>query len=193
MTDQASPTPPNVPPPPVPPAEEPQEDETPTRFRLVTVFLVVLIIGVAAYLDQFTSVDLRLINYRLSPDDLGRQVTYVNISPLSDVTASAGDSVSTRIEATIYTKIGHKPVQAAGRLDLALKDASGNVLGSWRDIKLPPQGSNVEWGGFPLGGWQVSLRLRRLPASPKAFLDATYTNPANRQFTARAPVEVSAR
>jgi hypothetical protein len=193
MTDQPQPTPPIVPAPPAPPVEGPQEEETPSRFRLVTAFLVVLIVGVVAYLDQFTPVDLRLINFRLSPDELGRQVTYVNISPLSDVTASAGDSVSTKVETTIYTKIGHKPVQAAGRLDLALKDASGNVLESWRDIKLPPQGSDVEWGGFPLGGWQVNLRLRRLPASPKAYLDATYTNPANKQFTARAPVEVTAR
>ena len=195
MADQTPPTPPNAPLPPAPPAQDqPPEVEKPARFRLVTVFLVVLVIAAVAYLDQFTSVDLRLINYRMTPDELGRQVTYVNISPLTDVTASAGDSLSTKLDTTIYTKIGHKPVQAAGSLDLALKDANGNVLESWRDIKLPPQGSDVEWAGFPLGGWRVSLTLHRLPATPVAFLEATYTNPANKHFPAPlAPVQVSAR
>ena len=189
MTDPFSPSSPS---PPV--QDQTPEMEKPSRFRLVTFVLVALIGGALVYIDQRTSLDLRLINYRLSPEDLGRQVTYVNISPLSDLTAFAGDAGTTRLETTVYTKIGHKAVKAAGRLDLTLKDANGTVIQTWKDIKLPPNGTDVEWAGFPLGGWQASLSLRRLPATPEAFLEAAYTNPSNKHFTAPLmPIQVSAR
>ena len=191
MADQvSSPPSPGVPPAPaVPPPSPAPETEKPSRFRFVTVVFVLLIVATFVYLDQFTSVDLRLLNYRLTPDELGRKVTFVNISPLSDVIAASGEEAATKLLATIYTKIGHKAVQAAGRLDLALKDAHGNVLEAWKDIQLPPQGSGVEWGGFPLGGWHVSLPLQQVPTTPETYLDVTYVNPANKAFPARAPVQ----
>ena len=198
MTDPLPPSPPSSSP--QPQAAPPMTKQTAqphveghSRFRLVTLALVGLIVVALVYVDQRTPLDLRLINYRLSPDELGRQVTYVNISPLTDVATPSGDQHSTRLETTIYTKIGHKAVRAAGCLDLTLKDAGGNVMQSWKGIKLPPSGSDVEWAGFPLGGWRASLLLDRLPATPEAYLDATYTNPADMQFAARVPVQILAR
>lgn len=172
----------------------PPAPEEPNRFLFVTLAFVVLIVAVLVYIDQLTPVDLRLLNYRWTPEELGRQVTFVNISPLAGLTVASGESVSTVLNATVYTKIGHKAVQAAGLLSLVLKDARGNVVQSWKDIRLPADGPEVGWAGFPLGGWHMSLALKRSPATPETWLEATYTNPAQTRFMApRTPVQITAR
>lgn len=163
-------------------------------YRLITTALIMLIVAAVIYIDRYTPLDLRLLNYRLTPEELGRKVTFVSISPLSDLITTSGDTMSTRLATTIYTKIGCKAVQAAGKLDLVLKDARGKIVQAWRNIKLPPQGPDVKWAGFPLGGWRINLKLNRPPATPETWLEVTYTNPSNELFAApRTPIQVTAK
>jgi hypothetical protein len=183
MTDQTPPVPPNVPP---APAQEIKEEKPQRRshFWHVTIFFGVLIVAALVFIDQFTPIDLRLINLRQSPEELGRQVTFVCISALTNLKTPARTAEPGRLETTVYTKIGYKAVQAAGKLDLVLKDAKGNVLQMWKNIKLPKHGEGVKWAGFPLGGWRINFRLERIPATQEAWLEATYTNPENARFSA---------
>ena len=184
------------------PEESSGEKRSAGRLGLISVLLLVLIGAVVYYLylrRQDPGFRPWTIVQRAPKGDatqLGRRVTFFSISPLTAAYCCDGDKTPDGIRSTIYTKIGSKAVPASGRLDLYLyeyqkgtPDGKGGQVYSWTGVKLP---DSAEWGGWPLGGWSVSLPWAKYPAVSSVWVEAVYTNPTGKIFrAAQGPIQIA--
>ena len=174
------------------------------RLGLISLFFLVLI-GVVVYYFYLKRHDpgfeiLTIVERAPTSDPakLGRQVTFVSISPLTAPFYASNESRPAGLRSTVYTKIGSKAVPASGRLDVLLyqSDEPGKEAAkrqdapicTWSNITLP---DSADWGRWPLGGWNLTLTWDKQPAVASVWVEAVYTNPVGKVLKARqGPIRI---